>query len=291
MNGVFHFADFHTPATVGRVVLRDSCADARPRVGHLRLEIDQDKHRDWLDLAALCVPDTGPLALLNTRFINHGFGANRRAVAGSLMLRYGWAAGLQISAYFAQRRVMQASDWALRFSPMTLVEAIWVKDAKFIGLDGDPLAGSDDWAGAVSEAQLRAAFLQSLLDFTEPLIASQHAWSGFSRHALWSMVVSSWAAQVANVGETLGDSMAAIAEARAVFALDSEIAKAVPELYEITDGVSRKVCQNRAACCIYFKGPRRQFCASCPILPKDERLALNIAFVRSMTEERQRAAG
>lgn len=36
-----------------------------------------------------------------------------------------------------------------------------------------------------------------------------------------------------------------------------------------------------AACCLYFKSPGRNFCASCPILTKEDRLSRNRSWVRA----------
>lgn len=128
---------------------------------------------------------------------------------------------------------------------------------------------------------LRHHLLQSLIDVAEPIVAAQHAWSHFSRHALWAMVTSSWAGQFAAVARQMGDSELGIREAKETFALSPEIARAAPELYDVHSEDLACTCQKRSACCLYFKSPGRNFCASCPILPKEERLERNLAWVRS----------
>ena len=93
------------------------------------------------------------------------------------------------------------------------------------------------------------------------------------------MTVSSWAAQMANVARQLGDPERGIREARAMFALDAEIMRAAPDLYEVRCGEVARTCQRRAGCCLYFKSEGRPFCTSCPILPEAERLARNRAWI------------
>ena len=239
-------------------------AAAAPLTGALRIEIDPADKDGWIDRAALADADEGPLADLNARFVAAGFGANRRAVSASLLLRYGWAAGFIVATWLARREVIRIDDFALKFSSMTLVEALWARDVTIVQ------SGQD-------------ALLASLVAFSEPLVASQHRWSGFSRHALWAMVVSSWAAQFAAIGERLGRRAEAVAEAEALFAADREIAAAAPDLYEVSIGGAAQTCQRRAACCLYFKGPRRHFCASCPIIPATERIARNRDWVAART--------
>jgi hypothetical protein len=241
----------------------------------------------WLDAAALCLPDRNPLAALLERFSASGFALNRRGASASFLLRYGWAAGFAITAYLARARVPVLHDYALLFSSGTLLKGLWVRDAEFIGLADDPLAGGPEWIESVTEAVLRERLLESLIAFTEPVVAAHHAWSGFSRHALWAMATSSWGAQFANVARQLGDEQRGVREARAIFSLVPEIARAAPELYEVSSGGMARTCQKLRACCLYYKRSGRLFCANCPIIPEAERLERNRAWV---ADQRPRGA-
>jgi hypothetical protein len=116
-----------------------------------------------------------------------------------------------------------------------------------------------------------------------PADAAQHAWSGFSRHALWAMATSSWASQFASTGRQLGDETAAVRQARAMFKLTPEIARAAPELYEVSHAGRVRTFQKMRACCLHFKNSERRFCANCPIIPEAERLARNRAWLESPT--------
>ena len=66
----------------------------------------------------------------------------------------------------------------------------------------------------------------------------------------------------------VGDSELGIREARETFALSPEIARAAPELYDVRSDDLACTCQKRSACCLYFKSPGRNFCASCPTCRK-----------------------
>ncbi len=105
---------------------------------------------------------------------------------------------------------MRINSFALKFSEMTLLEAIWVKEAEV------------EWPH--SRLGAHAALAIELRNFTKTLVDRQHEWSRFSRHALWAMAASSWGAQFAAIGGRLGRSDEALAEARAVLAIDPEIA-------------------------------------------------------------------
>lgn len=256
-----------TAAAVKRIVLEEVRRAATQLTGELRLELDPADRDGWIDRDALRDPGMPPFADLHARFVAAGFACNRKASAASLLLRYGWAAGFQIAVWLEKGLVLNLDRFALKFSPSTLVEAVWAQEAHLED-------GGFDVDG-------RRLLLKSLLDFTEPLVQAQHRWSRFSRHALWSMVVSSWAAQFAAIGERLKRRDEAVEQARLIFALNSEIARAAPETYVVRVKRRSRVCQVRAACCLYYKGPAKHFCASCPIIPEGERLARNREFVAS----------
>jgi hypothetical protein len=139
----------------------------------------------------------------------------------------------------------------------------------------------------VGEDALRERLLESLIAFTEPMIAAHHAWSRFSRHALWAMVTSSWAAQFANVARQLGDERRGVHEARTLLALVPEINRAAPELYEVHSAGNSRTCQKLRACCLYFKSGKGQFCACCPIIPDAERLERNRSWVAVQGAQRR----
>jgi hypothetical protein len=273
----------HIAGETSAVRQRPVLADTLRAIKGLQLFIEPTSEptddAQWLDIPALTSPERGPLTELLERFKTHGFAPTKRAAAGSLLLRFGWAGGLAIAAYLTRARVPFVRDYALHFVPTTLLRGFWIREARFVGLSHDPCAGAPEWSESVDADALRQKLLESLIAFTEPIVATQHAWSRFSRHALWAMATSSWGAQMANVARQLGDPDRGIREARAMFALDAEIKRAAPELYEVRCGEVARTCQRRAGCCLYFKSEGRPFCTSCPIIPAAERLARNRAWV------------
>jgi hypothetical protein len=232
-----------------------------------------------VDASALSNSRSPELQSLQESFKLHGLAPNKKAGSASLMLRFGWAAGFAITAYLACRRVPVLRNYAIRFTPTMLLGSLWVGSASFIGRLDDRLAGRSDWVGTVAPSALRECLLQNLIAFTEPVVSAQHAWSGFSRGALWAMVTSSWAEQFASVARQMGDESLGVREAQAIFAALPELRSAAPELYEVASGGYKRTCQRRAACCLYFKNDKRYFCASCPIITETERLERNRAWI------------
>ena len=270
------------PAWGARAVLEDTLAAVKPLQLYIHYCSEPSIETDWIDAPSLAMPTSAPLADLMARFQSHGFAPSRRAAAASLLLRFGWAGGFAISSYLICGRVPNLQDYGLNFAPKTMLRGLWVRRAQFSCRPGDRLTAAPDWRESVDDETLRARLLESLIAFTEPVVESQHQWSRFSRHALWSMATSSWAAQFSSVARQLGDVERGTREAQALFALaDAEIVRSAPELYEVREDQMVCTCQKRAACCLYFKSPGRNFCASCPILTKEDRLARNRSWVRA----------
>jgi hypothetical protein len=244
----------------------------------------------WLDAEALASPHKGALAYLLHAFKEQGIAPNRKAASASLLLRLGWAGGFAISAYLACRRVPALSAYAVSFSPALLLQSMWVRDVRFVGAYDDPLAGATGWTGSVETHTLPKLLLESLVAFIEPIVATQHAWSGFSRHALWAMATSSWAEQFTSVARQIGDESRGVSEARAFFEMVPELKRAAPVMYTVQGGRNVQTCQRRSACCLYFKNSARHFCASCPIIPEYERLERNRAWVASQPVCEQRSS-
>jgi len=229
----------------------------------------------WIDQDALARPSEGPLAGLMALFATRGFAPNRKAAAASLLLRLGWASGFAMAAYIALRRVPVVPSYALFFNGSTMLTAVRADAAVVLGLAEDPFAGAEDWGGTHAPDALRLALIRSLADAAEPIVEACHAWSRFSRHALWSMIASSWSAQFFGLAEVHGVPDSGLEELRTLLSLDDRTAGAAPELYLVAADGSTGACQTRAACCLYYKAEQRHFCASCPILPEAERLARN----------------
>jgi hypothetical protein len=114
-----------------------------------------DNEGTWLSGDELCKPDADPLASLTQRFGSAGFKFNRRAAAAALMLRFGWGAGFSISSYLLQSRIPIVRDYAMCFSPRTLLRWLCIRDAMFVGRSDDVLAGNRDLTPSVSRADAK----------------------------------------------------------------------------------------------------------------------------------------
>jgi hypothetical protein len=278
-----------TPVLAADTIAADTIAKVSAFNLYLTVVSTAAPQTDWLDAEALASPRKGALAHLLDAFKVQGIAPNLKAASASLLLRLGWAGGFAIGAYLACRRVPTLRTYAVSFSPASLLQSMWVRDVQFVGAHHDPLAGRAGWIGSAVPSELPKLLLESLVAFTEPIVATQHAWSGFSRHALWAMATSSWAEQFTNVARQMGDEARGVREVSALFELVPELKRAAPTLYAVQGGRNSRTCQRRSACCLYFKSSARHFCASCPIIPESERLERNRAWVASQPIWEQRS--
>jgi hypothetical protein len=243
----------------------------------LKIEFRAEPHdprADWVGAASLASPDHAHLGSMLARFKATGYAPNPRAAAALMMLRFGWVGGFAIAPYLTHGRVPILHDYGLYFppSPGPGPRVLWIRDARFVGRPADPFAGTPEWIESAPEDVLRQRLLESLLAFTEPLVAALHAWSQRSRHALWAMATATWASQFQNVARALGDEERGVREARAMFMLAPEIKRAAPAFHEVRSGDATTYRQLWNSCCLYFKVTERDFCSSCPIIPANERI-------------------
>lgn len=230
---------------------------------------DETADGGWIADADLLDPLSPASQALIERFGPYGFAANKKAAAASLLLRFGWASGPAIALFLLDRRILRVRSYALRFSASSLLQGLSIRSA-----DVSPPRPADDG--------VHRELVEALAAFTEPVVEAYHQWSHFSRHALWAMATSSWAAQFANIGAQTGSSAACLDHVQSLFeAAPHEVQRAAPEIYPVTEGELFCTCQKRASCCLYFKAPQREFCASCPIIPKAERLDRNLDWLRA----------
>ena len=229
-----------------------------PLTGLLRVVEVVDGEAGWIDREALLRPEEGILAAVLDRVAAPEMGEtqSRKAAAAWFVLRFGWSCGPQIAGFLAFDRVLRIEDYALKLPPGRQLDALCVKAGS--------VCAADDGG--------RQRLLAALASIVEPVLESQHRWSGLSRGALWALVTSSWASHFAHIGQQLGDEQRGRREAEALFALLPHLSRAAPRLFTVASGGLEGVCQVRRACCRNHRRTGGQYCSSCPLLAEPERL-------------------
>ena len=208
--------------------------------------------------------------------------SDRRTIAASFAMRFGYASALAIESYLRERRVpdVALANVSFLFRPSTFFERAVPHDAR-----GWCLAGENDAHRALiavpTQAALRQALRATLADQAAPVVESLYRWSGFARRGTWGMLTSAWASQFTTYGEPRDDQRGLLPELDAFFAGDDFVAVMRPRLHAVGVGGATHLFQRRASCCRIYLLPGNDLCASCPLVGDAERLARNRAWMVS----------
>lgn len=228
----------------------------------------------WIRGADLLSPATGIFQGL-LQAIGSGIGTkNKRVIAASFALRYGWSAGAPLQAYIAQHQVMNLAldNISLHFCDAGLYREYSLHRAEVV---------FQCESCNVADREVALHMAEQLYAQAEPVIEALHEWSRFSRRALWAMTVSSWASQSVRVAETvLGDRNKGYTIAEHLLSYNPNLYRNKPVFYSVQHGMEQRLFQKRAACCLYYLGPERSFCTSCPLLVDEERVKRSFRYMR-----------
>jgi len=230
----------------------------------------------WIRGSDLSRATDGPFHELLERICDRLRTTDKRTVAASFSLRFGWCASVAIAPYLVRHTVLNVSlaNIALRFRDDTLFDR-----AALLSPEGTMFGDAPSSHALVryeSEQKILLRLLRGELQRqTTPVVEALFQWSGFSRKGAWGMVTSSWASQFINISGRLSEQIAAIPVLRDFFAGDDEICRMQPRLHPISVRGVTHVFQRRASCCRYYLLPRGDLCASCPLVSDEDRLRQN----------------
>jgi hypothetical protein len=173
----------------------------------------------WIPGEAFTNAFEGPFHELLERIGERMHTADRKIIAGSFVLRFGWSAGAAVAPFLLQRCVpdVRLENVSLKFSPSTLFEKVSLHTPRCAALAaaspaadwGDPPLNFDQRLepSSVEPAiqppdsnnPLHSALRAILLEQTQPVVDTLHAWSHFSKRAMWGQITSSWGAQFTTI--------------------------------------------------------------------------------------------
>ncbi|MET0283470.1 MAG: (2Fe-2S)-binding protein [Polyangiales bacterium] len=236
-------------------MLRESYQRLRELNPSWVVELGTPAGAGWIEGGAFAEPERGPFAELLTQIGERLQTRDRKVIAASFALRFGWSSAAALGPHLLAGLVPDlalANTW-LRFSANgALFERVCLIEPRLSTLS--------------AHATLVA---QSL-----PVVDALSRWSRFPRKALWGQVESSWAAQFEPVLTALGRAGEVLQTIQAFFADDAN----APHAYEVTHCDVTRVYHRRASCCLYYKVPSGHYCVSCPLITDDERIERNKAW-------------
>jgi hypothetical protein len=194
--------------------------------------------------------------------------SDRRNIAASFALRFGWSSVVAIAPYVIHGCVPRVTldNISFRFSESCLFEKAALHHAE----------------GASCDAGTLLLFLRkNLVEQARPIVETLHRWSGFSVKGLWGMITPGWGSQCINVCGATGDRSAGVELARRLCAGTDVVARMQAEFFPIVHEGTTHYFSRRASCCRYYLQPNAEYCASCPLESHEVRIRKNTEWLKS----------
>jgi hypothetical protein len=241
-----------------------------------------DDSPSWIRGTDFTRANEGPLQSLLSRIADRLRTSDRKTIAASFALRFGWTASAAIGPYLVHNCVPDISlaNVSFRFGDNTLFERTAIHSPLGSVLSNNPGSAHPLTRSVEEPASLLRLMRSELKEQANPVVDTLYEWSGLSKRSTWGLVTSSWAALFVHVYDHLGCQPEVLPIITAFFQGDDPVASMQPKLYPVTLRNVTHLYQRRSSCCRYYSLPHGSFCASCPLLSKEEREARNLEWMR-----------
>jgi hypothetical protein len=238
------------------------------------VEMGQPRGRGWIPGIGLMTAREGPLQVLLERIGEGLHTADRRTIAASFALRYGWSSSMAIAPYLLYHCVPKITldNVSFKFHDNTSFERAALHQPEGVMLDQDGVESHPLILQTPSSDALLAWLRESLVHQAQPVVDTLYEWSHFSVRGLWGMITSAWGSQFIHIFGEIDDQPKALPIVRQLFAGNDLAAQMQPEFYPVRYQHTMHVYHRGASCCRYYLLRRGQYCASCPLISQEERL-------------------
>lgn len=211
---------------------------------------------------------------------------DRRTIAASFALRFGWASAMAIAPYLRHRCVPDISldNVSLRFSDASFFERSAIAEPRGTVVAGDPRAEHPSMSVVATDHLLLRTLRDGLVAQSAPVVDALFEWAGFSPRGTWGMLTSSWASHFTALWVNGNDQRGVGPVLDAFFAGSDVVAEMRPAMHAVGYAGAIHLYQRRASCCRYYLVPAGNLCASCPLVSQDERLERNRDWMRAQLE-------
>lgn len=237
----------------------------------------------WIAGNDLRTASSGPFHELLLRIGERSGTADRRTIAASFALRFGWASAMAIAPYLRHGCVpdIALENVSFKFKPSTFLDRTAIHDARGVVTADDPRAAHPSMATVADAAALVGELRRVLVAQATPVVEALYDWSGFARLGTWGQLTSSWASHVTTLCEDRRDHRRVRPLLDALFAGDDDVARMRPRFHEVRYRDAVHLFQRRASCCRYYLLPNGELCASCPLVSQEDRLVKNEAWMKT----------
>ena len=262
----------------------DACEATSPIVSILQalrarqpkwsVDIGQPRGPGWIPGTALVTATEGPFQELLGRIGDGLQTSDRRTIAASFALRYGWSSGVAFAPYilYACVPTITLGNVSFRFNDQGSFERAALHHPVGVMLfqEGTAPHPSIEW---LSDPQALFAWLRtSLVEQAQPVVDALAAWSQFSVRGIWGMITSAWGSLCVHIFGEIGEQTQGLPWVRHFFAGTDVIAQMQPQFYPVTYQHVTHVYHRGASCCRYYRLRPGHYCASCPLISDEERL-------------------
>lgn len=236
---------------------------------------------EWIHGVQFLDAERGPFRALLDRIGERFKTDDRKTIAASFALRFGWTASSAIGPYIVHRCVPEIGleNVSFRFRENTIFDRTAIYSLRgAVSLD-DPNRSHPSVKSVCDPEHLLQKFRSELVMQASPMVQTLFEWSRFSRSAIWGLIASSWAALFIYVYERLGTQTDALPLLETFFAGDDEVTRMQPKIHPLSLEDVTYLFQRRASCCRYYLLPQGSLCASCPLVSQEERIARNLEWM------------
>jgi hypothetical protein len=257
------------------------------------VEIGTPSGAGWIAGADLRDAQAGPFLDLLLRIGGRARTADRRTIAASFALRFGWASAMAIAPYLRFQCVPDISldNVSFKFKASTFFERTAIHVPRGTVTASDRRAGHAMLSTVPDAQALLRELRHALASQAAPVVEALYDWSGFARKGTWGMLTSSWAAQFTALCEDRNDQRAVLPAIEALFTGGDEVYKMRPRMHAVACGDTVHAYQRRASCCRWYLLPQGELCASCPLVSHEERVQRNVAWMKQQLERRPPIGG
>jgi hypothetical protein len=166
------------------------------------VEIGQPRGPDWIPGTALMTAGEGPFQALLARIGDRLQTADRRTIAASFALRYGWSAGVAIAPYLLYSCVptITLDNVSFKFNENGSFERGTLHRPEGVMLPEDGMAPHPSIRWLSSPQALLEWLRTSLVQQAQPIVDALYAMRG-----IWGMITSAWGSQCIHIFGEIGE--------------------------------------------------------------------------------------
>jgi hypothetical protein len=250
------------------------------------VEMGQPRDPGWLPGTALMTASEGPFQALLARIGERLHTSDRRTIAASFALRYGWSSGVAMAPYLLYHCVPKITldNVSFKFNENGSFERAALHHPEGVMLSQDGVVPHPSIRWLSSPQTLLECLRASLVQQAQPVVDALYAWSHFSMRGIWGMITSAWGSQCIHIFGEIGEQTQGLSWVRQFFAGNDVVSQMQPQFYPVTYQHVTHVYHRGASCCRYYLVRQGHYCASCPLISQEERLQRQHAWMKHLIE-------